>query len=235
MSPDDQRADRPPAIRPSVVLLAVLGIAMTGALVMSPAAAQDPGGQGAVPPVTIHQLLDGPTTAVPLPTTAAPDSVSRTGPVKTKSADTKKVWAVVATLVFVAACLFLLTLLYVRRTRPEPPEDDRRPEPSSPPERTRNAHDQPRPPGPRDWRAGPPEARAAAGTGTAGPNRVAGARTPRPSTPGGGPDRARTGPSARRGPPRASSGPDVRAPVVRRQPPPLRRRGAPAQPRRSAG
>lgn len=235
MSPAYQRADRTHAKNGIVVLLVFLGIALTGLLAVSPAVAQDPGGQGAVPPVTTHQLLDGPTTAAPVPTTAAPNSVSRSGPVTTKSADTKKVWGVVATLVLVAVCLLLLTLLYVRRTQPDPPQDAPRPQPSSPPARARLPQDQPRSQPPPDAPRRPPDAQAAPGARTAGSSRVGQVRMARTYNPGGDPNRVRTAPSGRSGPAVGPSGRDARTPLDRRQPPPRRRNAAPAEPRRSAG
>lgn len=81
-------------------------------------------------PSTVENLLAGPPTTATggPPSTAAgsssASSVVKPGAVKTKSADNRKVWAVVAGLVLVALCLAGITVGYARRTRPVRPDSE---------------------------------------------------------------------------------------------------------------
>ncbi len=86
--------------------------------VQNPGPSTAPGVTTEATPATVHNLGDGVTT-VP-PTTAAKNNstLTKNATVRTTSRDSNRVWAVVAALILVALALTVLTVLYVRHTRP---------------------------------------------------------------------------------------------------------------------
>lgn len=108
-------------------LLAVAAIAglATGAAAsggQSPGPSTSPPATTELSPTTAHDLGDGVTTVPPTTAAKSDSTLTKNATVRTTARDSKRVWAVVAALVLVALALTVLTVLYVRHTRPEPVE-----------------------------------------------------------------------------------------------------------------